>query len=145
MILRAPEPSEAPALTGLVMRSKASHGYDADFMAKCRDALTVRPHTWGLPQLAEDGALLGYVELHTDTATINHLFVTPEAQGKGFGRALFTWACDTARSTGLTRLTLEADPFAEAFYAKLGARTYAQQPSTLFPGRSLPLMEIHLR
>ncbi|MCH2077623.1 MAG: hypothetical protein MK180_12235 [Rhodobacteraceae bacterium] len=85
MKLRAPEPHEAPALTDLVRRSRASHGYDAEFMAIFADVLTVHPEAWGVPLLAEGDQILGYVELQPETARIEHRLIAPEAQGQGVG------------------------------------------------------------
>jgi hypothetical protein len=41
--IRPARPSEAHALTALVLRSKAHWGYDAGFMAQVRPVLTVTP------------------------------------------------------------------------------------------------------
>ena len=45
-----------------------------------------------------------------------------------------------ARNSGITRLVLDADPAAEAFYAKLGFLTLRSVPSGSVPGRMLPHM-----
>jgi hypothetical protein len=43
--LRPAARSDVDALTDLALRSKASHGYDASFMAQCRDELAIHPYT----------------------------------------------------------------------------------------------------
>ncbi|MEL6689454.1 MAG: GNAT family N-acetyltransferase [Pseudomonadota bacterium] len=141
MRLRAPEPHEAPALTEMVMRSKASWGYDAAFMEACRDVLTVHADAWGLPQLAEEDQILGYVEIHPDELKLNHLFIAPEAQGKGVGSRLLSWAMDTARAEALPYLTLVADPNAEPFYARYGWEIVGTTPSEVAKDRPLSVMK----
>lgn len=144
MILRAPDPQEAPALTDLVMRSKASWGYDAAFMEACRDVLTVRPESWEVPQVAVDGDLVGYVELHPSDCTLNHLFIDPKAQHRGVGSALLSWAVDRARAEGLPHLTLAADPNAEGFYHRHGWTITGSTPSEVDNVRPLAVMTLTL-
>ena len=55
--LRPAQPGEAAILTDLALLSKASWGYDAAFMARCRKVMTISPedirrHPY---YLAEDG------------------------------------------------------------------------------------------
>ncbi|MEM6478684.1 MAG: GNAT family N-acetyltransferase [Pseudomonadota bacterium] len=143
MILRAPHAHEAAELTALVLRSKASWGYSAAFIEACREELTVRPEAWGTPQIAEDGAVLGYVELHEEgrAGRVGHLFIDPSAQRKGVGTALLRWANDRARVLGLKRLILESEPKAESFYLKAGFLTVGHVASSVDPERKLPVME----
>ena len=41
--IRRARPEEAGVLSALALRSKAHWGYDADFLAACRDDLTLIP------------------------------------------------------------------------------------------------------
>ena len=64
--------------------------------------------------------------------------------GRGFGRRLFLRAAHVAREWGLGVMEFESDPYAEPFYLRLGAKRVAMSPSSLVPGRSLPLMRYRL-
>ena len=71
-------------------------------------------------------------------------FVEPTAIRTGIGRALFAAAVQMAASEGGSRLSILADPFAEAFYKKLGAVLVGAAPSDAIPGRRLPLLEYRI-
>ncbi|MDX1402576.1 MAG: GNAT family N-acetyltransferase, partial [Kiloniellales bacterium] len=73
------------------------------------------------------------------------LFVEPDKTGQGYGAALFEWATCEGRRLGASRMTIEADPDAEPFYRKQGARVVGTAPSGSIPGRRLPLLELQLK
>ena len=50
-----------------------------------------------------------------------HLWVLPEAMGRGVGRSLFRHALERARILGFRELEIESDPNAEGFYRRIGA------------------------
>ncbi|WP_165814714.1 GNAT family N-acetyltransferase [Labrenzia sp. 011] len=139
-------------LTDLCMRSKKSNGYDEAFMAQCAEELRVRDswitddHIW----LAEtdDGKAVGCIRLCIAadgmTGEVGTCFVDPHWKGKQVGRMLFAPLLDEAGSRGLTRIGLDSDPFAEAFYARMGFTTIGRSPSGSIAGRTLPRMELIL-
>ncbi len=136
--------AELAALTELCMRSKAHWGYDADFMAACRDALTVRATDLcdalaviGPPQAP---CAMAQVSTRGDCAMLERLFVAPEAMGAGHGRSLYRWAIATAREHGAQKLHIEADPAARGFYERMGATLCGTAPSGSIPDRHLPLL-----
>lgn len=67
------------------------------------------------------------------------LFVAPEAIGGGVGRLLYRHVPREAGRLGFTRLAIEADPHAEAFYLAMGAQRIGDAPSGSVPDRALPL------
>lgn len=149
IILRPAHPGEAPALTHLLVRAKAPHGYDAETMAAFAPALILTEthiaRDWVQVACGDpDDAPLGFahVERRDDPAVawLEDLFVDPDAQGQGIGTLLWAAVLAHARATGVTELRFDADPHAEAFYARLGATTIGNTPSTLIPGRTTPLM-----
>ncbi|MDX3327658.1 GNAT family N-acetyltransferase [Streptomyces sp. ME02-6979-3A] len=147
--VREGRPEEAAALTALALRSKAHWGYDAAFMAVCRDELTVRPDevTARRTAVAErDGRLLGFTMLDGSPpeGALGMMFVEPDAMGRGVGRLLFTRTAARARRLGFVRLTIDADPNAESFYTAMGAVRIGATPSGSVPGRELPLLELPL-
>ncbi len=147
---RMARPDEAAALTALCLRSKASNGYDAAFMAACAAELTVTPGeiAEGLFWVAGDAPPLGCAQLILDArggaGEVARVFVDPECQGRGIGRALWGRVLAEARAQGLRRLHLDADPFAEEFYRRLGFRETGRSPSGSIPGRTLARMRLDL-
>jgi len=143
MIREATE-ADLPALTALCLAAKAHWGYDAAFMAACEQELTLRAQHLG-PGLVfwEDlGAARGVVRVSVDGALgeLEDLFVHPGAMGTGLGRRLFDWASAFARAKGAKEMGIDSDPFAEPFYAHMGARVVGKAPSGSIPGRMLPRM-----
>ncbi len=149
MRIRAGEAAEAAALTELALRSKGHWGYDAEFLAACREELTVRPADVAARRTAvaeEDGRILGFTTLDGEPpkGALGMMFVEPDTIGRGVGRRLFAHAMDEARRLGFTRLTIDADPNAEPFYRAMGAVRIGATPSGSIPGRELPLLEVAL-
>lgn len=146
--VRPARAEEADALTELAMRAKASWGYDAAFMAACRDELTLTPAklaAWRVWVAEADGAIAGMIALSLDDgAEVEDFFVEPAFQGRGVGGALMATLLDAARAVGATVLEVDADPNAEAIYAKLGFETFTKSPSGSIPGRWLPRMRTRL-
>ena len=134
------------ALTDLCLRSKAHWGYDAAFMAACRDVLTVTREDLQQPlAVVRDGpAIVGMVAvtLQPGTAELSKLFVSPGHIGHGIGSALIHWAKAQAHAAGHPHLRVESDPEAEAFYLRHGAVRIGQAPSEAIPGRMLPLLSL---
>ena len=129
----------------LCMRSKAHWGYDAAFMAMCRDELTFRPADLGSGSsvgLWDCDALLGVAQLIWDDTNweLEKLFVDPLAMGSGIGRQLFAWAVATVGGRGGETLSIAADPHSAAFYRTMGAQDAGRVPSASISGRSLPLL-----
>jgi GNAT superfamily N-acetyltransferase len=149
LTLRPPKPDEAVALTELCLRAKAAWGYDAAFMAACRDELTLTRVALGAPhlQVAEiDGALAGIAQLTVKgaIAELDKLFVEPARFGAGGGRALFAWARETARRAGARVLVVDSDPNAVGFYRAMGATDDGVVASGSLPGRFIPRLKLVL-
>jgi len=147
--IRPARPDESPALSALCQRSKAHWGYDAEFMRLSEASLTISPALieTGRVIVAEDGALLGMASLAPlgdGVYDLLHMFVDPNAIGRGVGRALFAAICTRARDEGAATLSIMADPHAEAFYLRMGARRIGEAPSESVPGRMLPMLEFDL-
>ncbi|MFD7125098.1 MULTISPECIES: GNAT family N-acetyltransferase [Streptomyces] len=149
MRIRAGEAAEAAALTELALRSKGHWEYDAEFLAACREELTVRPADVAARRTAvaeEDGRILGFTTLDGEPprGALGMMFVEPDTIGRGVGRLLFAHTMDEARRLGFTGLTIDADPNAEPFYRAMGAVRIGATPSGSIPGRELPLLEVVL-
>jgi len=148
--LRPAEPDEAAALTDLALAAKESWGYDADFMARCRDIMVISPEAIARHPyyVIEDAAadLIGFYgfDFNDGLLTLDWLFVLPDAQGRGLGRRLFEHAVAVAGASGFGSFQITSDPHAEAFYQHLGARRCGSAPSDLYADRFLPILRYEL-
>ncbi|MFC4859317.1 GNAT family N-acetyltransferase [Actinophytocola glycyrrhizae] len=143
MRLRPARPGEAALLSALALRSKGHWGYDDAFLAACRDELTIAEGEVAARRttVAElDGTVVGMYTLDggPPAAELGQMFVDPGHIGRGVGRALWTHAVECARAAGIHTLTIDADPFAEAFYLAMGATRTGSVPSGSVPERELP-------
>ncbi|MEL7117183.1 MAG: GNAT family N-acetyltransferase [Pseudomonadota bacterium] len=134
------------ALTELCLRSKAHWGYDAAFIAACRDDLTLHPADLTRGEVwMRDGPVAVVQILPGDPAgEIRHLFLDPSLIGQGVGRVIWDFACTRARAMGCSKVTLSSEPKAAGFYEAMGGRHIGFEHSTIFPGRKLPRYEIDL-
>jgi GNAT superfamily N-acetyltransferase len=148
--IRRARPDEASALTELAMRSKARWGYDAEFMAACRPLLTLSPVYFiahSVYMLEAANRVVGFyalTDMRDGSMEIDMLFVEPDALGNGFGTPLWQHAFANARRLGFRRLSVESDPNATGFYARMGMTRFAERKSTVEVGRMLPLLRIDL-
>jgi ribosomal protein S18 acetylase RimI-like enzyme len=147
--IRTARPAEAAALSDLAMRSKAHWGYSAEFLEACRASLTVSPNDCdaGTLLVAEiEGQVAGFARLDgtPPEGELSDLWVDPAFMGRGVGRALFEAITARAARMGFRALLIDADPNAEAFYLHLGAVRIGEVPSTVIPGRTLPLLRFTL-
>jgi GNAT superfamily N-acetyltransferase len=148
-IIRPTNASELPALSDLCLRSKAFWGYDAAFIAACKDELTLTAGDLATSHVVvaeNDGVMIGVAQLTADgqDAELDKLYVDPDHLGQGIGRALFDWAIETTRGTGARRMTIDADPHAQAIYERMGAYLIGTSPSGSIPGRMLPQLAYDL-
>ncbi len=147
--IRPARAEEADALSALALRAKGHWGYDAAFLAACRDDLAVTPEaiTTGTIRVAtRDNRPCGFYELEVagEIATLDDLWVEPSAIGQGVGSALWRHAVVVARERGCRELRVQSDPYAEGFYRAMGAEKIGTSPSTALPDRELPLLRLAL-
>ena len=147
--IRRARPDEADALSALARRSKAHWGYDADFLERVQDAMTLhadeigRHEVWVLE--SSSGMPIGYHRvIPGEPAELEDLWVEPSAIGSGAGRRLFAHALEIARTEGASAIEIDADPHAVGFYERMGAIRIGETPSALIPGRSLPRLRIEV-
>ena len=147
--LRPARRDEAEPLTALVIRAKASWGYDAAFIDQCRAELMITPDKldrWTVWVAEQDGRRVGVAAFSTDGdhAELEELMVDPDTQQQGVGTLLLDVVLGECRRRGVDRLELDADPHAEGIYRKLGFSTVGRSPSGSIPGRMLPRMVMAL-
>jgi GNAT superfamily N-acetyltransferase len=145
-IVRA-KPEDAETLTEIAHAAKRHWGYPENWMAAWRDVLTMRADfiAANIAYVArEDNLAVAFYVLTTeeDGIHLDHLWVLPRAMGRGIGRALFEHAAAEAKNFGFDSIKIEADPNAEGFYERMGARRLGVQISEVEgTRRELPLLE----
>jgi GNAT superfamily N-acetyltransferase len=93
------------------------------------------------------GKIVGFYALvgEVPQVEVEHLWVLPETMGIGAGRALFYHALQTAAAAGAVTVKIEADPLAEGFYKRIGARWTGEEVYELDGQRRvLPLLVVEL-
>jgi GNAT superfamily N-acetyltransferase len=149
--IRRAFPADAGALSALALRSKAYWGYDSNFLAACRDDLTLTAEdieTSTVYLIDGEASPLGFYRLllqDDGVAELDALFVEPAAMGQGVGKQLWRHAVATAANFGCSEMVWQSDPQAEGFYLALGGQRAGESESTVIPGRLLPLMRFQLR
>lgn len=150
MNIRPARPDEAAALTALAVRSKAHWPYDETMMAVFRRTIVISAEDIAAHCVLvheTDGTVDGVAVLMLDggaDAELDHLWVDPPAIGTGVGKRLFAAVSAEARRRGAARIVLNSDPYAEAFYRKLGAVRIGDHPVAEIPGRILPRLAVSL-
>ena len=148
--IRRAGPGDAAALSSLAFRSKASWGYDIEFMKRCRDELTYAEQDIEAPryrfQVCEvDGEAVGFyvLEIRSETeAELEGLFVKPALLRKGIGRLLTEHLKTEAGLLGIRSISILGDPNAEEFYTSIGAEPAGYRESASIPGRFLPVFKL---
>jgi GNAT superfamily N-acetyltransferase len=140
---------EAQRLSDLALRSKSHWGYDADFLEACRAELTLSPHYIAASPvyvLEEGKRLIGFYGLHEEGGELEllYLFVEPSAMNRGYGKRLWEHAVEVAAQLGFQKISIESDPYAEAFYQAMGAERAGEVTSSIKPDRKLPLLKFQL-
>ena len=146
--LRVATAADAQALTAIAHASKRHWGYPEAYIVLWRDALTISAAYLASHRVViaeQNDCALGFYALdgRLPRQELDALFVLPAAMGRGIGKQLFRRACQDARAVGANTLTIAADPNAERFYTKQGARRVGwvdSQPT----GRRLPLLNLSL-
>jgi GNAT superfamily N-acetyltransferase len=156
----------APVLTDLCRRSKAHWGYDTELLDRWAADLRVRPEDIErdavlVAELGDtDGSatapasrIVGFARVtpgaashldHPAPAKLDDLWVEPGDIGTGVGAALFEAACEVARTLPADQLLIVADPNAEGFYLRMGARRIGEEASEVVDGRRLPILLLDL-
>ncbi|HEX2210045.1 MAG TPA: GNAT family N-acetyltransferase [Longimicrobium sp.] len=148
-VIRRATPDDAGALTRIAHAARSHRGYPDAWIGDWRDALTLTPGYIPAHEVfaaANDDGPRGFYALSPrgETAVVDHLWIEPAWMGRGPGRALLEHAMDTARALGATRMEIDSDPHAEAFYRRMGARRIGVVPAGVEGvARVLPRMEIN--
>ena len=139
---------DAAELTRLARRAKASWGYPASWQREWKHVLSFSAEYIGREEVfvaESEGTLVGVVAMQ-DAASgpeIDHLWIAPESQGRGVGRALLEHAIQVAEGRGWNELRVESDPNAQAFYERMGAIKIGDVDAPVAGvARSLPVLRL---
>jgi GNAT superfamily N-acetyltransferase len=144
-IVRA-KPEDADVLTEIAFAAKRHWGYPERWIQSWRDILTISPEFIAANvaySAIEDDRVVGFYLFTTesDGLHLDHLWIMPSAMGRGIGRALFEHAVEQASALGFRAIKIEADPNAEGFYQRMGARRIGIQVTEIEgERRELPLL-----
>ncbi len=144
--IRRALPGDAVALTRIAFAAKRHWGYPEAWIRQWKESLTITPEF--IQDSEVYSAVVGEetVAFYALTGTgqrrdLEHLWVSPAWIGSGVGRLLFEHATRTATSLGANTLEIEADPNAEGFYLRMGARRIGENVYEMDgQERVLPLM-----
>ncbi len=159
--IRHAVPEDADQLTRIAFAAKRHWDYPEEWMQLWIPALTISAEyileneVW---VAVENEKLVAYYSLKNVSRIANptyspdpydlwldNLWVLPEFIGLGIGKQLFQHALERSRARGFSILKIEADPNAQSFYEKLGARQIGEHYGEVDrQTRVLPLMEITL-
>lgn len=147
--IRPAKPEEAGTLTEIALAAKKHWGYPKAWIESWRPVLTIRPADITADvfvcTVAEDLTGFYRLSIRDRRAVLDDLWVRPGWIGRGLGRALFQHALERGRRQGATVLEIEADPNAQGFYEKMGARKIRERRSEVNGSpRLLPVLEIQL-
>ncbi|MEP3046216.1 MAG: GNAT family N-acetyltransferase [Roseibium sp.] len=145
--LRPASVADAPVLTDIMHRTKASWGYSEEKLAeyfkdwRITENLIRTMHFVVAEQDCVPVAFSGCSAVDADTLKIDYLFVSPDAHNTGLGSLLLIRIEDLARKLGLTRLYTRSEVHSGEFYERHGFVTVGLEPSQLAVGKTMPLME----
>lgn len=149
--IRRADSSEAEQLTDIAHAAKRHWGYSENWIEKWSADLTITPDFIANNEVfvaMVNNEIAGCCALVVtgNLAEIEHMWIRPEHMGSGVGRALFEHTRDRARELQLPVLELSADPNAEGFYERMGAKRIGDVPAGMngAAARVLPRMRINL-
>jgi GNAT superfamily N-acetyltransferase len=148
-IVRA-APDDAEILTRIAFAAKSYWGYPERWIEQWQEALTITPEFISDNEVhavvfeEEMGGFYALVGRGREVE-LEHLWILPEHMGTGIGRELFDHAVRKAAALGATSLRIEADPNAEGFYRRMGARREGENVYEIEGHkRELPLMIVDI-
>lgn len=146
--IRQATTDESETLTALAHVAKRHWGYPEEWIEHWKSDLAITSEF-----IADHAVFVAIIEgkiagccalvVTGSLAELEHMWIDPEYMGNGIGRALFEATARRAEQLGLQRLELSADPNAEGFYQRMGARRIGEvRADVAGTFRVLPRMRI---
>lgn len=136
MKIRKATPEEAAALTGIANDAKRHWGYPEHWIQHWQEDLTISSDfiSNNKVHVAErEGEIIGFYALAVkdQKAELEHMWVAPKHIGTGVGKELFIHAMQIAAGDNVSEVEISADPNAEGFYKRMGAREIGEVSSEI--------------
>jgi N-acetylglutamate synthase-like GNAT family acetyltransferase len=148
--IRRAKPDEADVLTEIAHAAKRHWGYPENWIEHWQADLTITPEFISQNEMyvAMNGEeIVGCCAIAFDesVAELEHMWIKPGHISTGVGRALFLHVKERAGTLQVPALELSADPNAEGFYERMGARRIGEVRSEIEgQPRVLPRMAVNL-
>ena len=146
--IRRATPDESETLTALAHAAKRHWNYPEEWIDSWKSDLTLTSEFIADHEVfiaIVDDVIAGCCALVVSgrLAELEHMWISPEQMGKGVGRALFEHTRQRAGVLGFNQLELSADPHAERFYERMGAKRVGGVLADMFgQPRVLPRMRV---
>jgi N-acetylglutamate synthase-like GNAT family acetyltransferase len=148
--IRRATPDEADVLSEIAHAAKRHWGYPENWIARWQDDLTITPefianNEMYVAIIGEEIAGCCALVLSDSLTELEHMWIKPEHMGNGVGRALFHQVMERAAQHNAKVVELSADPNAEGFYERMGAKRIGEVRSEIEgQPRVLPRMSFAL-
>ncbi|RZJ70563.1 GNAT family N-acetyltransferase [Flavobacterium sp.] len=133
-------------LSKIAKHSKQNWGYPIDRMLLWNDDLTLtsdyisQNHVY---KIYDQSQLIGFYSIiDGEIPEVDHLWLTPENQRKGYGSSVFAQIRKTIQQLGKPVFQLIAEPHAKGFYDKMNGIAKSRFESKI-PGRFLEIYEFN--
>jgi GNAT superfamily N-acetyltransferase len=133
MEIREAAEGEAGVLSTLAFESKAHWGYSRETMESWKDQLAFSISV--VPSrptyvAAIGGEIVGFYSLMPSERAweLDNLWVAPSFMRRGVGKALLAHALELAFRRGARSVSVDSEPYAEAFYLALGGVRCGEKP-----------------
>ncbi|WP_428242903.1 GNAT family N-acetyltransferase [Gynuella sp.] len=127
-------PDQAELLSDIAIEAKGHWGYSREKLNSWRNTLKVEPEyirTNIVKTLSLNEKVIGFFAIkHSEETILDHLWLLPEAIGKGIGKIAFYEALKIFRELQEKAFTIISDPDAKGFYLHMGARQIGEVEST---------------
>ena len=148
MHLRAASAADLDAIRDVYRRSSLANEGDREVLLAHPDALEFAGdgiHDERTLVAVRDGRIVGFATLapsRGNAVELDDLFVDPEHQRHGIGRALVAEITARARAVGAVRIDVTANPEAGAFYESVGFVVIGETATRFGPA---PRMQLEIR
>ena len=123
-------------MTGIAHDAKRHWGYPEHWIQHWQDDLTISSDFVNHNQVyvaEREGEIVGFYALVVgeEKAELEHMWVAPQHIGTGVGKELFFHAMQAAAGDNISTVEISADPNAEGFYRRMGARRVGEVSSEI--------------
>ncbi|AJQ92097.1 GNAT family N-acetyltransferase [Gynuella sunshinyii] len=131
--INAAHPDQAEFLSDIAIEAKGHWGYSREKLDSWRNTLKVEPQYIRhhiVKTISLNEKVIGFFAIkHDEEAVLDHLWLLPEAIGKGIGKIAFHEALKIFRKLEIAAFTIISDPDAKGFYLHVGARQIGEVES----------------